>query len=86
MRYQGGGVGHTATRQCNEILLADEHTLLPDEYAFPEVDEPTGNQGNESGKDSDSDDDEVDNPRPDIAELQSLDDTAILDTTALASF
>ena len=86
MRYQGGGVGHTATRQCNKILLADEHTLLPDEYAFPEVDEPTGNQGNESGKDSDLDDDEVDNPGPDIAELQSLDDTAILDATALASF
>ena len=86
MQYRGGGVGHTATWQCNKILLADEHTLLPDEYVFPEVDEPTGNQGNESGKDSDSDDDEVDNPGPDIAELQSLDDTAILDATALASF
>ena len=86
MQYRGGGVGHTATRQCDEILLTDEHTLLPDEYAFLEVDEPTGNQGNESGKDSDLDDDEVDNPGPDIAELQSLDDTAILDTTALASF
>ena len=63
--------------------------LRPDptlQYAFPEVDEPTGNQGNESGKDSDSDDDEVDNPGPDIAELQSLDDTAVLDVTALASF
>ena len=86
MQYRGGGVGHTATRQCDEILLADEHTLLPDEYAFPEVDEPTGNQGNESGKDSDLDDDEVDNPGPDIAELQSLDDTAILDVTTLAPF
>ena len=62
MRYRGGGVGHTATQQCNNILLIDEHTLLPDEYAFSEVDEPTGNQGNESGKDSDSDNDEVDNP------------------------
>ena len=86
MQYRGGGVGHTATRQCDEILLTDKHTLLPDEYAFPEVDEPTGNQGNESGKDSDLDDDEVDNPGPDIAELQSLDDTAILDVTALAPF
>ena len=80
------GVGHTATRQCNNILLADEHTLLPDEYAFPEVDEPIGNQGNESGKDSDEDDeDEVDqNPGLDI-DLQLLDDTAILDVTALGS-
>ena len=85
MRYRGGGVGHTATRQCNNILLADEHTLLPDEYAFPEVDEPAGNQDNESGKDSDLDDDEVDNTGPDITDLQSLDDTAILDATALAS-
>ena len=85
MRYRGGGVGHTATRQCNNILLADEHTLLPDEYAFPKVDEPAGNQDNESGKDSDLDDDEVDNTRPDITDLQSLDDTAILDATALAS-
>ena len=86
MRYRGGGVGHTATQQCDEILLADEHTLLPGEYAFPEVDEHTGNQGNESSKDSDLDNDEVDNPGPDIAELQSLDDTVILDATALASF
>ena len=45
----------------------------------------TGNQGNESGKDSDSDDDEVDNPRPDIADLLTLDDTEILDATALAA-
>ena len=85
MRYQGGGVEHTAMWQCNNILLTDEHMLLPDEYAFLEVDEPTGNQGNESGKDSDSDDDEVDNPRPDIADLQTLDDTEILDMTALAA-
>ena len=86
MRYRGGGVGHTATRQCNNILLADEHTLLPDEYTFPEVDEPIGNQGNESGKDSDEDDeDEVDqNPGLDI-DLQLLDDNAILDVTALGS-
>ena len=53
MRYRGGGVGHTATRQCNNILLAD--------------------------------DDEVDNPGPDIADLQTLDDTEILDATALAA-
>ena len=25
MRYRGGGVGHLGTRQCNKILLADEH-------------------------------------------------------------
>jgi hypothetical protein len=28
MRYQGGGVRHLATRQCNEVLLADKHTLV----------------------------------------------------------
>ena len=85
MWYWGGGVGHTATRQCNSILLADEHTLLPDEYTFPKVDEPTGNQDNESGKDLDLDNDEVDNTGPDITDLQLLDDTMILDATVLAS-
>ena len=25
MRYRGGGVSHLGTRQCNKILLADEH-------------------------------------------------------------
>ena len=28
MRYRGGGVGHLATRQCNEVLLADKHPPL----------------------------------------------------------
>ena len=70
-------------QQCNNILLADEHTLLPDKYVFLEVDKPIGNQGNESSKDSDDDDDGVDhNPGPDIV-LQLLDDTAILDVTML---
>jgi hypothetical protein len=36
MRYRGGGVGHLGTRNCNKILLADEHTPLEDECARPE--------------------------------------------------
>ncbi|KAH9025567.1 hypothetical protein EDB84DRAFT_1564035 [Lactarius hengduanensis] len=28
MRYRGGGVGHLGTRQCDHILLADEHMPL----------------------------------------------------------
>src|ERR1700761_7045132 len=28
MHYHGGGVGHLATWQCNQTLLADEHTVL----------------------------------------------------------
>lgn len=36
MWYHGGGVGHLGTRNCNKILLADEHTPLEDECARPE--------------------------------------------------
>jgi hypothetical protein len=31
MQYHGGGVGHMATWQCNEVLLADKHMLLQEE-------------------------------------------------------
>jgi hypothetical protein len=84
MRYQGGGVGHRATQQCNPTLLADEHTVLADEYAFPEVDEPAGDQGNESGKDLDDDDEEADHD-PNIADLQLSDETAVLDVAGFSA-
>ena len=83
MRYRGGGVRHTATRQCNKILLADEHTLLPDEYAFPDDDKPIGNQGNESGVDSDTDDEADPDPEP-CTDMHLLDDVAIIDAAGLA--
>jgi hypothetical protein len=84
MWYHGGGVGHIATQKCNKTLLADEHTVFADEYAFPEVDEPTGDQGNESGKDSDNDGDEAD-VNPDIVDLQLLDEALTLDTIGFAA-
>lgn len=64
MRYRGGGVGHMATRQCNEVLLADKHTLLREEPpaqdsdSDEEPDEPAGegNEGEEEDDESDGDD------------------------------
>jgi hypothetical protein len=84
MRYCRGGAGHIATQKCNKTLLADEHTVFADEYVFPEVDEPTGDQGNESSKDSDLDNEEAD-INPDIVESQLLDETCILDATGFAA-
>jgi hypothetical protein len=54
---RGGGVGHMATRQCNEVLLADKHTLLQEEPpaqdgdSDEDPDEPAreGNEGEEEG-------------------------------------
>ena len=57
MRYRGGGVGHIATRQRNEALLAEKHTLLT-EVDTDEI-EPMESDGSGSGVDDrdDGDDD-----------------------------
>ena len=51
MRYRGGGVGHLGTRQCNEILLADEHTPIGD---MPDTGEPPAELVENQGSDSES--------------------------------
>ena len=51
MRYRGRGVGHLATRQCNQILLADKHTLRDDISDGDEDLEPlVGPEGEEDGQ------------------------------------
>ena len=51
MRYRGGGVGHLATRQCNQILLANKHTLWDDISDGDEDLEPlVGPEGKEDGQ------------------------------------
>lgn len=66
MRYRGGGVGHLATRQCNQILLADKHTLrddISDGDEDPEL--LVGPEGKEDGQPEEGgrgDDDEDDQP------------------------
>ena len=69
--------------QCNKILLTDEHTLLPDEYAFPEDDKPIGNQGNKSSVDLDADDEADPDPEP-YTYMHLLDDVVIIDAAGLA--
>ena len=73
-----------ATQQCNEMLLADEHTELADEYVFLTVEpEPIENQDNESeGKDLDKvgDNSEGDNS----VDLDNLNDTDLVDVAGFA--
>lgn len=69
---------YMAMQQCNKILLADEHTLLSDEYAFLEDGKPTGNQGNESGINSDLDDKADPDPKPDTPDMHQLYDIVII--------
>ncbi|KAN0137704.1 hypothetical protein V8E53_004460 [Lactarius tabidus] len=67
MRYCGGGVRHMATRQCNEVLLADKHTLLQEEPPAQDSDSDEdpderareGNEGEEEGDESDDEDEGV---------------------------
>jgi hypothetical protein len=64
MRYRGGGVGHMATRQCNEALLANRHTLLGDtQYNDNVLAEPVGYEHNEEG--NESEDEDVEGPGDD---------------------
>ena len=58
MRYRGGGVGHIGTRQCNKILLRDEHPALGE--IFDSVTELAGSQGAESDSDSEGKDEDED--------------------------
>ena len=73
-----------ATQQCNEMLLADEHTELADEYVFLTVEpKPIENQDNESGgKDLDKvgDNSEGDNS----VDLDNLNDTDLVDVAGFA--
>jgi hypothetical protein len=57
MRYRGGGVGHMATRQCNEALLADRHTLLGDTQDNDDaLAELVGYEHNKEGNESEDED------------------------------
>ena len=89
MRYRGGGVGHIATRHCNRTLLADEHTIRPDEHLPLAWPQPTANQDNESeGEDSDEaeGEDDLDGTNVHLS-LHNLNDTAnILDVAGFAAF
>jgi hypothetical protein len=63
MRYRGGGVGHLATRQCNEVLLADKHTpfvensasVVPMGDQFGETDEEHAEDEDEEGDETEED-------------------------------
>jgi hypothetical protein len=55
MRYRGGGVGHLATRQCNEVLLADKHTLVTGVQDIDET-KSVGSESNHSGVGDDESD------------------------------
>lgn len=64
MRYRGGGVGHMPTRQCNEVLLADKHTLLREEPPAQDSDSDEdsagdGNEDEEAGNESDGEDEGI---------------------------
>ena len=63
MRYRGGGVGHLGTRQCNKILLADEHappdTLEIVEPARQSEDQGSNSEGEASGGEDNGDPDEI---------------------------
>ena len=84
MQYRGGGVGHVATWQCNEMLLTDEHTELADKYVVLTVKpEPINNQDDESkGKDSDK----VGNnsEHNNSVDLDNLNDTDLVDVAGFA--
>ena len=66
MRYRGRGVGHLATRQCNEVLLADKHTPFVENSStsaahmgdqFGETDEEQADE-DEAGDDTEEDNDD----------------------------
>ena len=54
MRYHGGGVGHLATRQCNNTLLADKHIYVAESEMLHE---PTGDQDEDGDDDGEQDKD-----------------------------
>ena len=57
MQYCSGGVGHLATQQCNNTLLADKHTFVADP-ASQTLHEPTRNQDeNEDRAENDEEED-----------------------------
>jgi hypothetical protein len=60
MRYRGGGVGHLATRQCNEVLLADKHAPFDENGVTSESVVPMGDQFGETDTE---DEDEVEGER-----------------------
>jgi hypothetical protein len=77
MRYRGGGVGHLATQQCNEVLLADKHTLVTGVQDIDET-ESVGSSGvrdDESDKgDKGGEDDEGDKGDKDEGDKDDEDD------------
>jgi hypothetical protein len=59
MRYRGGGVGHLATRQCNEVLLADKHTPFVENSSTPAAHMGPGDQFGETDEEHAEDEDEA---------------------------
>jgi hypothetical protein len=70
MWYRGGGIGHLATQQCNETLLADKHTLWEEpQDSDEESDKPVGEEGNGEGEeDSDEEGNETDSKDESVRE------------------
>jgi hypothetical protein len=62
MRYRGGGVGHLGMRQCNKILLTDEHPPLGEiSDSLTELVESNGSDSDDdSSADSESGDENED--------------------------